>query len=342
MMLKTCYRTLERVRFTTERRRWICLLVGICLSLSAASITSAQEKAPAEFLALPRCMVSVKDEADIPAQEPGLLITLHVREGAQVTKGFVLAQIDEDERLVQREIAGFEQQVAAEQAESDINIRYSVAATDVAEAEYQAAVEANKKVAGTFPLTEIRRLKLAWHKSALEITQAELEQRVAKLTARAKAGEVKLAETSIRHRRILSPISGEVVQCFKQTGEWVDAGEQVLRVVRFDTLRIEGFVKADDCNPSDLINRPVTVTVQLAHGQQAETSGRVVYIHPFIETGKSYRIWAEVTNRQTAGQWIFLPGQTAAMRIDLRKSVNLLEKADLSDSESILSPPQQE
>ena len=36
----------------------------------------------------------------------------------------------------------------------------------------------------------------------------------------------------------------------KQPGEWVQAGEPVLRIARMDLLRVEGFVSAAEYNAS--------------------------------------------------------------------------------------------
>jgi multidrug efflux pump subunit AcrA (membrane-fusion protein) len=309
------------------------------LAIIAWNCSDAQSAEPAGTLVLERCIVSVKDEANIPAKEPGVLINLHVREGMRVSEGMALAQIDDEERVVQKEIAEFERDSAAEEAKSDINIRYSQAATDVAEAEYQAAIEANKKVAGTVPFTEVRKLKLAWHKSSLEITQSELEQRVAKLTAQAKSGEVKLADTSIHHRRIASPINGEVVECYKHVGEWVELGDQVLRVVRFDKLRVEGFVKADAYHPRSLLHRRVTVSVSLAQGEKAEFAGEVVYVHPFIESGNVYRIWVDVTNRLEEDHWLLRPGQSATMTIYLQDRVPSAKAASEERADTAIATP---
>jgi len=321
------------------------VLTIVWLAISSVCCWDAQGEEPSGTVVLERCIVSVKDEANIPAKEPGVLVSLHVREGMRVSEGMALGQIDDEERIVQKEIAEFERDSANEEAKSDINVRYSKAATDVAEAEYQAALEANKKVAGTIPFTEVRKLKLAWHKSSLEITQAELEQRVSKLTAQAKGGEVKLADTSIHHRRIASPINGEVVECYKHVGEWVELGDQVLRVVRFDKLRVEGFVKADAYHPRNLLHRRVTVGVSLAQGEKAEFAGEVVYVHPFVESGNVYRIWADVSNRLEEDHWQLRPGQSATMTVHLRERVPRVKSATEASAEIASeenSPPAKE
>ncbi len=64
----------------------------------------------------------------------------------------------------------------AGKAVDDIDVRYAVAAAKVAKADFDVAVEANKKVAGTVPKAEMRRLKLEWQKSELAVEKAQKNQ----------------------------------------------------------------------------------------------------------------------------------------------------------------------
>ena len=266
---------------------------------------------------LKHCLVSIKDEVQLPAREPGLLITLDVREGQQVTKGQVVGQVDDTQPQMEKRLATIEQTAAKEQAENDIKVRYSDAAAQVAQAEYEAAIEANNKVKGTFPLTEIRRLKLAWHRAFLEIEQSQIEQRLAAFTYDTRGAELEATEMNIARRKIETPIDGEVVTLLKHAGEWLQPGEPVMRIVRFDTLRIEGFLNASEYDPSEVAGRPVTVEVELARGRRVQFTGQITYVSPLVQAGGEYRVWAEVSNRQENGQWLLRPGLNAEMTIQL-------------------------
>jgi multidrug resistance efflux pump len=267
---------------------------------------------------LPRCVVSAKDEVQVPAQEAGMLTALPVREGVQVRAGDLLGRIDDSERQMEKRQALIEQQGAKEQADNDVNVRYADAAARVAETEYQQAVDANRRVRGTFPEAEVRRLKLAWHRAVLQIEQAQLEQRMAAFTSDSAAADVEAADTNIRRRQIVAPIDGEVVAMLRHAGEWVNPGEPVLRIVRFDTLRIEAFLNAAQFDPGDVAGKPVSVEVALARSRTVKLSGTIVYVSSLVQAGGQYRVWAEVANRRDVGGWLLRPGLDATMEIHVK------------------------
>jgi hypothetical protein len=86
--------------------------------------------------------------------------------------------------------------------------------------------------------------------------------------------------------------------------------------VRLDRLRVEGFVNANEVDPSALIDRAVLVEVATAGGQRRTVSGRVVYVSPLVQGGGENRIWAEVENVKENGRWRIQPGQSARMTIE--------------------------
>jgi hypothetical protein len=85
-----------------------------------------------------------------------------------------------------------------------------------------------------------------------------------------------------------------------------------------DRLRIQGFINANKYSPAEVANRPVTVTVELAHGRQESFVGKVTFVSPMVELGGDFRIYAEVLNRQENDQWLLRPGQNANMTINIR------------------------
>lgn len=290
------------------------LAAGVLILVASSGVHAASPTNPL----LKHCLVSIKDEVQVPAQEPGVLMSLDVQEGQQVTKGQLVGQIDDTQRQMEKRLAAIEQTAAKEQAENDIKVRFSDAAAQVAQAEYEAAVEANNKVRGTFPLTEIRRLKLNWQKSFLEIEQSQVEQRLAQYTFETRGAELEATELNIARRKIISPLDGEVVTILKHNGEWLQPGEPVLRIVRFDSLRIEGFLNAGAYDPSEVAGRPVTVVVELARGRRVQFVGKITYVSPLVQAGGEYRVWAEVANRQENSQWLLRPGHSAEMTVQLQ------------------------
>jgi multidrug resistance efflux pump len=117
--------------------------------------------------------------------------------------------------------------------------------------------------------------------------------------------------------RVDRAADGEVVEVFYRTGEWVEPGKTVFRVVRLDRLRIEGFVPFGDVHPDALVDRPVEVSVRFAGDRRESFSGKIQFVSPLVQPGGEYRIWAEVENRLRGERWLLKPGVEAEMRIAL-------------------------
>jgi multidrug efflux pump subunit AcrA (membrane-fusion protein) len=109
-----------------------------------------------------------------------------------------------------------------------------------------------------------------------------------------------------------------VVELKAREGEWVQAGDTVMRLVRVDLLRVEGYLNANEYRQSEIQGRPVDVAVTLAHGQKETFPGRVVFVKPLVQAGGEVLIRAEIKNRQENGVWLLDPGMNAEMTIQLR------------------------
>jgi multidrug efflux pump subunit AcrA (membrane-fusion protein) len=295
----------------------LCLLLTAIGLAGAVCPTARAEEPSGGDPVLERCLVSLVEEAKVPAREPGVLIQLAVREGDVVKKGAVIAKIDDNQPQMERRKAVAEHEQAVAKAESDVDVRYSVAAELVAEAEHKKALESHAKVPGSVTEVERDRLMLSEKKGELQIEQAQLERRLAALAAQSKEVEVLAAENAIDRRLIKSPLDGVVVQLFPHEGEWMQPGDPLAHVVRADKLRVEGYVDAARLGPEEVSGRPVTVAVTLTGGRRETFTGKIVFTSPLVESGGDYRVFAEVENRQAPGtqQWLLRPGQTASMTI---------------------------
>ena len=271
----------------------------------------------AEEPVLSRCLVSIVEEARVPAREAGVLVELSVKEGDTVRRGGAIARIDDSQPRFEKQKASAEHDQAIANAKSDVDVRYSVAAEKVAEAEVEKAVASNRRIPGSVTQVELARLQLNQKKSELQIEQAQLERQLSSLDAQSKEVEVLAAENRINRRQIASPIDGMIVQVYPHLGEWMQPGDPLARVVRTDKLRVEGYVDSSKYEPSMVHNRPVTVSVMFADEREESFKGRIVFVSPLVEPGGDFRVWAEVENRQANNsvEWLLRAGQTATMII---------------------------
>jgi multidrug efflux pump subunit AcrA (membrane-fusion protein) len=265
----------------------------ICL----ASIVGQQSAPAGNPLAIDSVLVTLIDEVEVPAQAEGALISLTVREGDSVSAGQELGRVDDlDARSAARQLE-LEADVARREAENDLKVRFAHKNAEVAKAELRRAEESVKQFSRAVSGSEIDRLRLTAERTELEILQADHEFAVAKLNLGVKENAHAFALETLSRRAIAAPIDGVVVQVNRQQGEWVKPGDSVLRVVRIDRLRTEGFLLHNDF-PDDPTGRRVTLTVDLPARRQAKYPGKIVFVSPEVNpVSGQVRFWAEIENQ---------------------------------------------
>jgi multidrug efflux pump subunit AcrA (membrane-fusion protein) len=291
----------------------VSAFVALALAVPAVSYSESAVSDPV----ITHCLVSLIEEAEVPGREAGEIASLEAKEGMEVKAGQELGHIDFSVPQAQRAIKEAEFKASSEQATNDVNERFSRKAAAHANSEYQRNLIANKSQRNAVAEIDVLRLKLAWEKATLQIEQAELDRKVAGLTANVKKAEVEMAQLSIDRRKIQSPIDGVVVEVHRHVGEWVPLGDPVLKIVRMDRLRVGGVVSASDFNPEELKGRKVTIEVRLARDHREQFTGKIVFVDPQLQLDNRYRVLAEVTNRSEKGMWVLRPGADATMRIHL-------------------------
>jgi multidrug efflux pump subunit AcrA (membrane-fusion protein) len=296
------------------------------LALSGLWLVLSPSPVKAETAIVKNCVLVPDEEAQVPAQEAGVLTKILVREGETVVPKQLLAQIDDLLPRMQREVAGYKLEVATKKGEDDVDIRFADAAAKVAKADYLQSKDSNEKVKGTVTQSEVRRQLLDWHKMELSIEKAMKDQTVSKLEAKVAAAELHAAEANVERRQISAPpwvdragrpLEAIVVELTQHVGQWVQIGEPVMRLVRMDRLRVNGVLDAKDFRPSDIQDQAAQITVTLPRVGRQTFSGRVVYVKPVIEGG-TLQVRAEVENRKQGGIWILNPGMNVEMTVQLK------------------------
>lgn len=275
------------------------MLWGLLCAVSAQPAEALPASVP-----INDCLIALDEEAEVAAQEPGVLMELPVKEGQAVKVSELLAKIDDTLSQMELRVANNKLGVAKEQAASDVNVRYSKASADVAYAEYQQAVDANNKVPGSKPLAEVRELLLKHKYAVLSTEKSEMELRIAALQCKVSEAELDAAREKVERRHIKSPLDGQVRKIYRHVGEWVAAGDPVVHVVRVNRLRSEGFLNASQFAPGEISGRPVTIKVTFARGRTETFKGTIVFVDPLVQAGSQYLVRAAVENREENGQWL--------------------------------------
>jgi len=292
------------------------------LPMIAASIfATAQVDAPTQQqVVVERCLVSLIDEVNVPAQETGVLVFVPVERGEMVQKGGEIALIDDSLPSKQKEIAILKWNKAQEQATNNVDIRYAAKAAEVAQAEYEKMRATNDDQRGTIAAITVRKALLSWERAQLQAEQADMNQKVAGMTAAEAQAEMEAAEMIIKKCRTTSPIEGIVAQKYRQEGEWVRPGDPLMRVVGLKRLKVEGSLSGSFYTPSMVRGKPVTVVAQLPTGP-VTFEGFVTFASPEIDATGQFDFSAEVQNRQQDGDWMLLPGRNAQVTVHLNRPV---------------------
>ncbi len=256
-------------------------------------------------------LLKIIESVEIPAQQSGVLKMVNAQEGTIVDRGEVIAKIDDEEKVLEVQKAKVDFDIAAREAKNDVNIRFAKKSLEVAAAELMRSEEALSIAEKSVSQTEMDRLRLLVEKSRLEIEQSEEKTAIAKLTAELRDAEMRIVQTQLKKHQIESPIQGMVVAVFRRTGEWVETSDSVVKVVRIDRLRAEGFIRNEEAM-IELIGAKAMVTVDIPNRESIQVEGEVTFVDPEVDpVNGQVRVWVDLENEGLK----LRPGLRASMTI---------------------------
>lgn len=252
------------------------------------------------------------EEREVPAQEAGVLSTLAICEGDIVQQDELLAQIDDTDARLALSRAEIELHNARRNAQNDIKVRVSRKAAEVAAAELKRALASRERYAKSVSETEVDRLRLAAEHAELQKEQAEYDFETAQLALRVNENELERAKRQVERRGIAAPIPGRAVQVLRRSGEWVEPGQSVVRIIRIDRLKAVGSLDATQLT-QDLTGRKVKLQVRLSGEEPIEFPGEITFVHSEVNpVNGQVDFWAEIANRDL----LLRPGLRATLVIE--------------------------
>ena len=296
--------------------RLACISAAIAMSLATvaraadekAKPAASTDKSPLSAIEVQSVALRLLEEAEVPAQEAGVITGVAVREGQRVKQGELLAQIDDQVAKLAAEATRAKYDIAKAKATNDVRLRFAKKSTEVSEAELRRSTESVERFAKSVSQSQLDVEQLTVQKNRLEAEQATHEQQIATLEMRQQESELNAARAQITRRRIVAPFDGVIVQIYARKGEWAEPGQKALRIVNVDRLKAEGFIRAEDAT-EQVVGRTIRLVVE--PGDERNTfAGKIVFVSPEVDpiTGQ-VRIWAEIDNRNGR----LRPGQPARM-----------------------------
>jgi macrolide-specific efflux system membrane fusion protein len=294
----------------------------ICLSIVVAAIATcahaADEKSkpgqssPGQSvksaIEVQSVVLRLLEEAEVPAQEAGVITSVAVREGQRVKRDELLAQIDDQVPRLAAEATKAKYDIARAKATNDVKLRFAKKSTEVSEAELRRSTESIERFAKSVSQSQLDVEQLTVQKNKLEAEQATQDQQLAILEMRQQESELNAARAQIIRRRIVAPFDGVIVQIYARKGEWAEPGQKALRIVNVERLKAEGFIRAEDATQT-VVGRAIRLVVEPG-GERNTFVGKIVFVSPEVDpiTGQ-VRVWAEIDNRDGR----LRPGQSARM-----------------------------
>lgn len=251
-------------------------------------------------------------------------------------------------RLAEAEQTAAEQQlllqIAERKADNEIRVLAAKKAEAVAKNELDRAARARAKFVDSVSESEIEGLQLIYDKAGLEARQAQFERQIDVVQAQVEQAEAsvrqlniersaialdaaaaghrvkqlqvalheqqaELAELIAEQHRFVAPFGGVVAETYHGAGDWVAAGDPVVRVIRLDRLRAEGFIDASAL-PGLRPRQPVTLMIEIPGQPPAQRSGEITFVGSEIDpVNNEVRVWVEFDN--PAGD--VLPGMRLRM-----------------------------
>ena len=277
------------------------ILTGLSLSLLLAAAD------PGSPIQIDGAQLTLIEHAEISAREAGVLNQIYVAEGKTVEANAPLALIDDLDAKLAQQRADTEYVMAKSVAENDLKVRFTKKSLEVAKSELKRSLESVEKFPKSVSQTELDRLKLLADKAELEVDLSEVEMVQAKMTLQLKKHDLDRATMHLERRTIKAPFPGMVVQWKRQRGEWVDASTPVVRLIRLNRLRAEGFLSSK-ISSTKLVGRSATFLVNgIKH------KGTLNFVHPEIDpVNQQVRVWAEIDNEDLS----LRPGESGTLFIN--------------------------
>ena len=272
-------------------KKQILFVLACLLLLIPMSITQGQQLPQShQFEA---AVLQVVETLEIPATAQGPLIKLRVKTGDMIESGQELATIEDTDVQIRLRESQIELEMMTAQVESEVDINFALKSQAVAMADYRRAQESNQRYAGVVSDREMDRLKLLVEQSTAELEKIRFEKSIKKMQQALKAAAVEKIKNELQRHQVQSGISGQIVEVFKRSGEWVNIADPVMKVVRLDRLRVEHYLPAKFAT-SDLLGSESTFASKI---QSEEISGKVVFVNPEVNPlNSTVQVWIEFDN----------------------------------------------
>lgn len=271
------------------------LIVAACVgALGTGAYVTGQErttprtatKQSSDAIYINGCHVNLIDRITVSASRAGNLAFVKPSEGFTVKPDEVVAKVRD-------EVAAAQFATADKTAKNQVEIKFAQKSAELSQVEWLRAVQSNEVLKGTVTDIELRRLKLAYERAALQTENAEKEHDIAG-SKRDEAGEI------LQTHVVETKLGGMVTKVYKRTGDYVREGDPIIDVCNSDRMRVSGYVPFKDISRVRLGDR-VVVRLDIPEisvpEEELRFDGVITFIDVAVQKVKpEVRVFAEVAN----------------------------------------------
>ena len=260
--------------------------------------------------------------------DDGNPVMIPMHRGMEVKEGEILGVQYNQAAHARRTAAERELEVAKKEAGKQLEVEVAEASKNVALMEYKRAVNSNKRVPNSISEDEIWQKRFEWYRGQKSEDKARYDLEIAALAVDVKEAAIAVADADLEERLIRSPLSGQVDDIFKNKGEWLREGDNVLHVLRLDKINITADFDSEVVTPSMIQGKAVTVYVTKAGlDEPQKLDGVITYARPVLMMNR-FVAYAEVKNTQIDGGWVLLPGMRVNLIVHKDKDADPAEFAE--------------
>jgi multidrug efflux pump subunit AcrA (membrane-fusion protein) len=271
-----------------------------------------------DSIRVPYCSIEFVDDIKLPALEAGAIQAINVQEGQFITSATIVGQIDDTIPQVELQRAKQKYSIALDAARDTTSIVYAQKEYELARSIHNKNVRLRKN--GSRSESEVQESKFRKEIAQLKSVKASNDREMAFGEAKVELAGLEAVKQRIARHTLRSDYNAYVVQIFKKPQEYVNVGDDVMRLARMDQMWVQASLNAKALNAADAENRPVTVTLQTASGPQ-DFKGKIDQVSLENVSAEEYQVKIKVQNRRQGNAWLLRPFSQVSMVIHMDQPV---------------------
>ena len=293
--------------------------------------SASQSSSSGRKIKVPYCSIEFVDDIKLPALEAGAVVAINVEEGQFIKAGTIVGQIDDTLPHFELDRSKMRYQNAFQAAKDTSSVMAAQKEYELARSVYEKNLRLRRT--GSRSESELKESLFQKEIAKLKLEKATNDRQMAFGEAKVELAGMDSVKQRIARHTLRSDYNAYVVDIFKKPQEYVNIGDEVMRLARMDQMWVQASLNAKNLNAADAENRPVTVTLQTANGSKETFEGKIDQVSLEMVSAEEYQVKIKVQNRKDGNSWMLRPFSSVSMVIHM-------DRDPIADEGSINRPQQ--